>query len=64
MRRSLELLLERTKNYNMTPEEREAQRRDSAYGNLHFEDPTVTRELIDEAAEIINAERVAHGRRK
>lgn len=67
MRRSLELLLERTKNHKMTPAEREAQRRDFAYGNLHFEDPTVTREMIDEAAEIVNAERherVANGRRK
>ena len=67
MRRSLELLLERTKNYKMTPEEQEAQRRSFAYGNLHFEDPTVTREMIDEAAEIVDAERrerVANGRGK
>lgn len=64
MRRSLELLIERTRHIKMTPEQSEAQIRDSAYGNLHFEDPTVTRELIDEAAEIINAERIAHGRRK
>jgi len=64
MDRELEKLLERARKIVMTPEQEEEQRRSFAFGNLHFEDPTVTREMIDAAAETLEAEKVAHGRRK
>jgi hypothetical protein len=49
----LRLLLDAAKNHVMTPEEYEQQRRSFAYGNLAIEDPTVTRERIDEADELM-----------
>ena len=35
----------------MTPAQREAQRRSFAYGNTHFENADITRETVDRAAE-------------
>jgi hypothetical protein len=35
----------------MTPEEREAQRRSFAYGNASLSNPDVTRELVDRVAD-------------
>jgi len=35
----------------MTEEQREAQRRSFAYGNTHFENSDITREMVDSAAE-------------
>jgi hypothetical protein len=35
----------------MTPAQREAQRRSFAYGNTHFENSDITRETVDQAAE-------------
>lgn len=64
MDRELKRLLEQASQIRMTPEQQEEQRRSFAYGNLHFEDPTVTREMIDDAAEILAAEKVVDGRRK
>ena len=39
----------------MTEEQREEQRRSFAYGNAAFENPNITREMIDEAADRIKA---------
>jgi hypothetical protein len=52
MKPDLELLvlLERAKSHIMTADEREAQRRSFAYGNMAF-DADITREDIDRAAE-------------
>jgi uncharacterized protein (DUF1778 family) len=49
----LEALVEAARRVIMTPEEQEAQRRSFAYGNAHLDNPRVTREMIDEAAERI-----------
>ncbi len=51
MNKELEELLERTKSVVMTPEQREEQCRDFAYGNAKISNPCVTREMIDQAAE-------------
>ena len=44
-------LMALAKEYEMTPGQREAQRRSFAYGNTHFENSTITRETVDRAAE-------------
>lgn len=44
-------LIEECRGYKMTPEEQEKQRRSFAYGNTVIENPNITRELIDKAAE-------------
>ena len=48
---NLQQLLEKAKQHKMTPEEQEAQRRSFAYGNVNLHDCTITREMIDEAAD-------------
>lgn len=50
MSSTLEKLLESARR-EMTPEERELQRRSFVYGNLKIEDDSVTRELVNEVAE-------------
>jgi hypothetical protein len=47
----LEHLLEAAKNVVLTPEEKEQQRRSFAYGNVAIENPRITREMLDRAAE-------------
>ena len=37
-------------------EDREAQRRSFAYGNTHIENERVTREIVDEQANLLNLE--------
>ena len=56
--KALEALLEAAKKA-MPPSaaHREEQRRSFAYGNTAFENPLITREMIDEQAEIIARER-------
>ncbi len=41
----------------MPMEEREAQRRSFAFGNTHFENPLITRDMIDRAAERLSTGR-------
>jgi hypothetical protein len=48
---ALKTLIEVARSYTMKPAEREAQRRSFAYGNTHFENPLITREMVDEQAE-------------
>lgn len=43
-------LIEQVRKIEMTPAEREEQRRSFAYGNTRFENDLITREMIDEAA--------------
>ena len=45
----LERLIELARRHKTTPEEREAQVRSFAYGNTHLENPTITKEDIDDA---------------
>ena len=44
-------LLERARAVRPSPEQREEQRRSFAYGNTAFENPRITREMIDREAE-------------
>jgi hypothetical protein len=46
----LDYLIERAKKITMTPEQVSEQRRSFAYGNTAFENPTITREMVDEEA--------------
>jgi hypothetical protein len=48
---ALKKLLEAAKSARPTPEEREQQRRSFAYGNTHFENDLITREMVDREAE-------------
>jgi hypothetical protein len=53
----LEDLVEARRAVEMTEADREAQRRSFAYGNTKIENDMITREIIDRAAEQLNAER-------
>ena len=57
MSKDLQELIERARRHKVTEEEREAQIRSFAYGNTHFENQTITREDIDEAARSVQAQR-------
>jgi hypothetical protein len=47
----LDELLERARHVRLTPADREKQRRSFAYGNANIENPDVTRQVVDKAAE-------------
>lgn len=51
MDEKLEFLLEKAKKIEMSPAEKEEQRRSFAYGNTKIENDLITRAMIDEAAE-------------
>jgi len=53
MPRKLETLLEAARQREFTHAQREAQRRSFAYGNTQFENPRITRETIDRAADAL-----------
>jgi hypothetical protein len=48
---ALKKLLEAARTAKPTPEHREQQRRSFVYGNTHFENELITREMIDREAE-------------
>jgi hypothetical protein len=48
---ALKKLLEAAKTANPTPEQREQQRRSFVYGNTHFENDLITREMVDREAD-------------
>jgi hypothetical protein len=50
MNDALKALLDASKRAEMPAAEREAQRRSFAYGNTHFENELITREMVDKAA--------------
>lgn len=52
---ALDDLIEASRSVVMTPDQREAQRRSFAYGNVAIESPGVTRAHVDAAAERIDA---------
>lgn len=54
--RDLAALIERARSIEMTPAEREEQRRSFAYGNANIENPAVTRDVIDKAAAALSKE--------
>lgn len=47
MEHSISKLIELAKAVNVTDEERREQRRSFVYGNTAFENPDITRELVD-----------------
>jgi hypothetical protein len=47
----LKELLEKAKGVKVSPEQKEEQRRSFAYGNTNIENPRITRETVDQAAE-------------
>jgi hypothetical protein len=51
MTEALKKLLEAAKTAKPTPEHREEQRRSFVYGNTHFENELITREMVDREAE-------------
>jgi len=51
MTSSLKNLIEAAKTAKPTPEQREQQRRSFVYGNTHFENELITREMVDREAE-------------
>ena len=48
---ALTKLIEAAKTAKPTPEQQERQRRSFVYGNTHFENALITRELVDREAE-------------
>jgi hypothetical protein len=54
---SLKKLIEAAKTANPSPEHREEQRRSFVYGNTHFENALITREMVDREAEKLAKEK-------
>jgi len=50
---SLEMLIDMARSVTVTSDQLEEQRRSFAYGNTKIENDLITRELIDEQAEIL-----------
>ncbi|WP_413988794.1 hypothetical protein ACMDCR_22660 [Labrys okinawensis] len=55
MTHALQALLEAAKRAKPTAAQREEQRRSFAYGNTHFENKLITREMVDRQAEKLAA---------
>ncbi len=51
MTKHLQDLLDAAKKFVLTSEDKEQQRRSFAYGNTVIENPRITREMIDRAAD-------------
>ena len=49
--KTLRELIEWARSYEMTPEERREQAISFAYGNAAIENPLITREMVEQAAE-------------
>jgi hypothetical protein len=58
---ALKKLLEAAKTAKPTPEHREQQRRSFVYGNTHFENELITREMVDREAEKLAKEVPSNG---
>lgn len=56
MTETLDDLIERARNVRMSDAEKEEQRRSFAYGNAAFENPRITREMVDRQAEKLKAQ--------
>ncbi|GJD34406.1 hypothetical protein [Methylobacterium aerolatum] len=59
---ALTQLLEAARRAQPSPQHREAQRRSFAYGNTHFENGLITREMVDRQADKLAKEQGEHGR--
>ncbi len=54
---NLQKLLDAAKTAKPSPEHREEQRRSFVYGNTHFENELITREMVDREAEKLAKEK-------
>jgi hypothetical protein len=54
---ALQKLIDAAKTANPTAEHREQQRRSFVYGNTHFENELITREMVDREAEKLAKEK-------
>jgi hypothetical protein len=55
MSKELKALLEKARGVQMNRDQKEEQRRSFAYGNTKIENPRITRETVDRAADALNA---------
>ncbi len=62
MSKELQQLIDRARRHEMSDSEREVQIRSFAYGNTHFENQTITREDIDQAAQSVRGQRATPNR--
>lgn len=53
MPEKLEKLLAAAKKHPLTPQEKEEQRRSFAYGNTKIENARITKQMVDEEAELL-----------
>jgi len=51
---ALEFLVEKAKAYVMTPAQEEEHRRSFAFGNAAFENPNITKEIVEQEADRIS----------
>lgn len=58
MTKTLQALIDEAKQIEPTPEHREEQRRSFAFGNTHFENELITREMVDRQAAEIERDRL------
>ncbi len=54
---ALDALIEKARGVNMSPEQREEQRRSFAYGNSKIENQRITRSSIDQEAQKLEQEK-------
>ena len=57
MTEALQALIDAAKKIEPTSEHREEQRRSFAYGNTHFENGRITREMVNQQAEKLAQEK-------
>lgn len=61
MTNRLRKLLEESKKADLTPQEKEEQRRSFAYGNTKIENSRITREMVDREADALGAPKNERG---
>jgi len=59
--KELQELLDAAKNFVMSPEQKEEQRRSFAFGNTKIENPRITRESVDREAEALKGKVACDG---
>lgn len=59
MTKELKDLIERARGIRMTESDREKQRRSFVFGNTAFENELITREMVDEVADRLEAAKLA-----
>jgi hypothetical protein len=56
---NLQKLIDLARAHKITPEEHQAQVRSFAYGNTHIENDSITRQDVDEAADLIGEHHIS-----